>query len=1245
MSDSFLDRSFTLEDQSIGDEKKVKLSGLSKIYLYNSFFKRRFVKVDCLGNTNNTGSNGAGKTSLLSLIPIFYGAEPNTVVSREANKLSFVQYYLPSQDSMIAFEYLKQGESRFVVLYSQGESLYYRFVACDALTLFCDESISELKRLNDTREWLKTFVAKQVRVSPQLNSTVDYRCIIQNTRRRLLKSQHNHLSLAPLFSLCDTKNEIYHMGALTSIMIKNSRLLEQLKTMLVDCYLGNTIHLEVPSVDKNNLQIETLRAMIRLNQEEKTLRKAIHLKEDLFENRGKLLFASEFARDYQVELTNNFENKKDLIKELKLKLKELDNQYSAQSGELKSKILSLTQYIEELEQNLNKIQKQKDEWDDKNIESLIALYENRFEYEEKAHNAKVHYETLSDSANQLISEFESTCQKKESLYYKNRDKLREDSAELEKSLKVLEDDLAKEREGLTLKLDKDRENLINERIDDKQNLNNEIIALTSQVAKDERPSAQEMTKCDELSQKINENELNIKSVQDKLNLAYRDIRACEHDLKQSLKDLDDKQNILRERKIKIEEITQKLYPKEGSLLKFLESNLPSWKDNIGLVIREDLLDKTDLKPFLLDKSHESIMGLSLDLNVIDKPEYLKSTEELERARKEQSLLLNVDEKEQQKLKAKYEAKKSKFKELEILIGNLQSSLSSYQKERENLKVYQKNLNNEIIENAQIRSLETRKKLDLKKKILGAFDGETSKLKTKLVERYKDYDFELKALYAQKKSPILEQISQKVSQLTKLKNTYEEQLAEIKKAHDLSLKNQGLDPVLMRKARENYLACKDEYEKILSSKKEIDDYKDFIENIFSTYETKLKEQKNNSEILATTNILLEKQCNEYKILKDKLNSEIDTYQKEEEYTKDELNKLDSLFENIINPEQKKLKNQSKIPVSSLVKNASLIKDTIKSIVQDCQEQATQIKNSLDDVERITTQVGLNNQISHYWQNLIEERDEKFCHIRNMDFYLSCVDDLKRLLDEIIPLNLETVVETVRTTSAAIFDFYNSLKSFNNRVGRLSSEFGKKLNLDNPFNSISDIQIELLSKVDEFDIWTDLKAYAKIYTEYEDMGKNNKIPSTEFLAELERTNDALKNCHISDDIKSLVDLKISMKENGRLVQIRSDNDLQGLSSRGLSKIAIIVIFCGLTRYLCSDKSIRINWPIDELGELHEENVVLLFKLMNDNNIVLFSAQPNPSLTLLQYFDTKNYVNKDEGVKLCVDTQISEDNPLFC
>jgi len=82
-----------------------QLYGLESIILQHSIFKGKRVNLSCDGHTNNTGTNGAGKTSSLQLIPVFYGGEPDRLINRAAGKLSFIDYYLPSDQSMIIFEY------------------------------------------------------------------------------------------------------------------------------------------------------------------------------------------------------------------------------------------------------------------------------------------------------------------------------------------------------------------------------------------------------------------------------------------------------------------------------------------------------------------------------------------------------------------------------------------------------------------------------------------------------------------------------------------------------------------------------------------------------------------------------------------------------------------------------------------------------------------------------------------------------------------------------------------------------------------------------------------------------------------------------------------------------------------------------------------------------------------------------------------------------------------------------------
>ena len=169
--------------------ENITSTGLQKIYLYNSYFRGKFTEVSCVGHTNNIGNNSSGKTSILNLIPIFYGLEPSKLISRQAGKLPFAQFYLPETSSMIVFEYLKQTQSKCVVLFSRGgTSFAYKFVDCDAKnTLFTEESLDFLKKCKDVSEWLKNYVGKKLGVdqSRNIDSTLDYQAIISYDKKRL----------------------------------------------------------------------------------------------------------------------------------------------------------------------------------------------------------------------------------------------------------------------------------------------------------------------------------------------------------------------------------------------------------------------------------------------------------------------------------------------------------------------------------------------------------------------------------------------------------------------------------------------------------------------------------------------------------------------------------------------------------------------------------------------------------------------------------------------------------------------------------------------------------------------------------------------------------------------------------------------------------------------------------------------------------------------------------------------------
>lgn len=113
----------------------------------------------------------------------------------------------------------------------------------------------------------------------------------------------------------------------------------------------------------------------------------------------------------------------------------------------------------------------------------------------------------------------------------------------------------------------------------------------------------------------------------------------------------------------------------------------------------------------------------------------------------------------------------------------------------------------------------------------------------------------------------------------------------------------------------------------------------------------------------------------------------------------------------------------------------------------------------------------------------------------------------------------------------------------------------------------------------------------------------------------------------DIESMVDMTLQLRENGRLVIIRNDNDFLNASSTGLTYLAIMAVFIGMTRYLAPDLSTRITWPIDELATLSANNIARLSSMLESHNITMISACPKLDHGLRKFFENKVSVNEGQ------------------
>jgi hypothetical protein len=75
---------------------------LLRLILINSYSPGRVVAFPLDGGAVLTGRNGRGKTTLLQLLPIFYGENPARIVGTETNRLDFNAFYLLRRASYIS---------------------------------------------------------------------------------------------------------------------------------------------------------------------------------------------------------------------------------------------------------------------------------------------------------------------------------------------------------------------------------------------------------------------------------------------------------------------------------------------------------------------------------------------------------------------------------------------------------------------------------------------------------------------------------------------------------------------------------------------------------------------------------------------------------------------------------------------------------------------------------------------------------------------------------------------------------------------------------------------------------------------------------------------------------------------------------------------------------------------------------------------------------------------------------------
>jgi len=1229
-------------------------SGLRNIYLHHAYFPSVLTHVECHAHANITGGNGAGKTTLLSLIPIFYGLEPNKMVSKAANKLSFVGHYLPSSKSMIVFEYVRvvsdEPQVCCVVLYQSQNSLIYRFAkGAAADVLFSDTARASLQNHGDVNQWLMYDIDKTTSVSKQIKTTKDYRAVIQNNRHVLRQKRQRGDSLvgtALEFSLCDPAYEMKHVESISSVLMRHDRLLAQFKTMVVDSFLADQIELSDSPFRKDDADyLESLQALIELDKYQDRFEQTLEHYAELKEAWSRLLAYQQYLDSFASLVSAKIQQADEQLIEQKQQRDTTDERLSALIEELSLQYNELSTQLNVLNDRINHLHDKRDYYDNTvNIAEKQATYAQRENLLQEFTSAQAHYQNLLDSVSTEKDNHEKQVQAVKAKGAEFRLKLTQQNQTDNTALAALQLDIERWVNSRNETTHQQAADYRQSREQQQSELNAKLRELAVDVAQSRNFTDEEQAVLANIDEHLS-------LADDKLAEQQIQLKDLRHALKDNQQQHHKKNEALKQKTAQLEKLNhqrEQLYmqlnPSEGSLREFLNQNVSGWQHSFGKLIRPELLDNRKLAPSSQpNASPDTVFGVNLNLEPLEVPPEARSDELLKQQLQDvEKSLVNVED-DIKKLRAESNQLTLAETELKQQQNKLERHIEQLNTEKEQLRLSQKQEKAKYETERAAREAQCQQRYNEAETQLSQFNQNTAQRIAELERASQHLIMEYRATQSAKEAEIEEKIRSNEQAISDSELSDKQKIKELQSAFKDFLQQKGIDPKTEQKAKSRMIELEQRYEEAKS-------YAAIITE-FETWEKSQWQQINQHEAdAAALSAKADNADTQHKQAQQEKRNELQRFNVEIKRLRTLLEDHDTQRKQLRDTNHLIEQKMAFVPVGHPAAELEAASTThlLVSQATDTAQQVDQllgnIRSAVRKVDTILVGAGSKNKVSEMWSNIKEAITQQTGKDELAeDFYLDCIQGLEKLVRNTVPDVRQLTIEHIRTVGESYVRFYHTLDGLKRKVNQVSKKLASEINTANSFPDLDNIQVELVSKIEEYAIWRELSGFNAAWERWGEQGREN-LPDSDFLNAFQAALDGMKAGGIesmskraasnaankASRIEPLVGVNIALTENGREVIVRNDEDLRNASSTGLSKLAIIVVFCGMTRYLCADPNVRIHWPLDELGQISNENISLLFNFMDQHNINLFCAQPNPNEILRKFFAIKSEVKRGQGIE---------------
>lgn len=1228
------------------------MSRLIKMVLIDSYVKGKITEIRMDGNTNVNGGNGYGKTTLLRILPVFYGASPRKIVSSEGINKGFVDWYLPRRTSYIAYEYERDNRLCTVILSRKADASTpaFRFVEQPVdKSWFIQKDEKGIERFVNNQDLSRRLQLNEIAITQSVGVD-DYKNIIQsshrfnhtNAQKRDLINRYRRQFAFPgqgssmenvdliLTAILKRKPSIFSIKEILETILANQHVFQKsefseeglslsgYEKAITDWINGrNTwqkIAAQVENIKDLEQQSHTYSSNQRLISELKS--RSLRVKEKLVTDQS----------DYAVLIENHDKE----ISYLQLDYNEKKKQHDQQLDEIDKNKRTVEREIQELKREKFYFEEEQKVHE---ISPLVEQYKSG-ELDRKLHQIEEQKKAIEEQSENTLNRFELRKQELESDKRSLMDAKKNQVLETQQRFDQ-EQHKIMERRAI------DIQSALKKTGIDNQRFNESIVEHSSHLAELKAGLNHLLTPPDivaaieEQNELIKEVEADIKSQSEEIQNLQQQGYVLQRNIDQALHELNQFDRDMEAAHLELERVKKLHEPQSGSLLKYLRDNVQGWENHIAKVINPELLERDDLHPSEVEKAL-SVYGVEIDLLAIEQPSF-SDFSQLE------AMLQSIDEKIAQQMLQRgkkvgqLEAIQAEIKEINDAVSRLQmlqrkhyEALSVHIKDREELEIQSQ-----------------QKKLELKEKI----QEECHVCETKI----KDLKQQIKVKKAQsqeQENKIKNQAERAIQELSAKK---QEQVEQIERRHLIEssdieqrlrdneqerqqiITEKGLDPIALQKIQNDYKKARQLREKAIDSQKILSHYQDFIQQRWPQFEPLQAQKDELSQELQQLE-------DNWRNMDEQLTEKIGTSQaqKNDLITKSqnieiELKQLDGMIIEIGDLAQE---TSQTLSINAVHTAERLHRDWL-TLKEKRHQLVQQGRSLLATIRRAFRQA--TGQPQEYYEKLIDDIDAE-----RWDEQLEWVPLSKGLLNYIENHHLEhrrMLSSDILTIGDQVTAFGDHLQRVHDNIKRLGNQVTQQAQaVIAGFDIIEGLSIQVSSSMEELDFWPSLKSFAQSHHNWQGL-QMDQLPDEDYLLKLKNIQHLMGGSGISVKVRDRIAIKITVRDNGIEKHAHRDQDLEHISSNGISYLILILIYTALVNMLRGGKSMQLVWPIDELRDFSKVNVGALLKLLQQHHIFVFSAFPDADPEILKHYAYPYKVGKDKTLYLygSMQEQIKKDAEL--